>query len=76
MKRSFASPTTMIAALLLTSTIPAAADGKKDCTSDPQSSWKKQSEAEAAAKSAGFEVRRSKIEGSCYEGNAVKDNRM
>ncbi len=54
---------------------PVLADGKKDCTTEPQAKWKPQPEAEAAAKAAGFEVRRSKIEGACYEVYAVKDGK-
>jgi hypothetical protein len=51
------------------------ADGKNDCTTEPQAKWKPQAEAEAAAKAAGHEVRRSKIEGTCYEVYAVKDGK-
>jgi hypothetical protein len=54
---------------------PALADGKKDCTTAARDSWKPQADAEAAAKAAGYEVRRSKIEGSCYEVYAVKDGK-
>lgn len=57
-------------------TASAFADGKKDCTTEPQAKWKPQPEAEAAAKAAGFEVRRSKIEGMCYEVYGVKDGKM
>ena len=46
---------------------PAMADGFKNCTKVEKASWKLASEAEAKAKEAGYEVRRSKIEGSCYE---------
>lgn len=53
----------------------ALADGKKDCTTEPQTKWKPQADAEAAAKAAGFEVRRSKIEGACYEVYVVKDGK-
>ncbi|MEQ1614296.1 MAG: PepSY domain-containing protein [Hyphomicrobiaceae bacterium] len=65
--------TATIAALAIN--LPALADGKKDCTSEPQSKWKSQAEAEATAKAAGYEVRRSKIEGACYEVYAVKDGK-
>jgi hypothetical protein len=71
MKKLFAG---MIAGLALL-TAPAFADGKKDCTTEPQAKWKPQPEAEAAAKAAGYEVRRSKIEGACYEVYAVKDGK-
>ena len=47
--------------------MPAIADDFKDCTKEPKDKWKAQTEAEAAAKTAGYEVRKSKIEGTCYE---------
>ena len=47
---------------------PALADGKV--------AWKPQAQAEAAAKAAGHEVRRSKVtEGNCYEVYTVKDGK-
>lgn len=55
---------------------PAFADGFKNCTKEPKASWKPASEAEAAAKALGYEVRRSKIEGSCYEVYGVKDGKL
>jgi hypothetical protein len=64
---------TAVAALILAA--PALADGKKDCTTEPQTSWKPVADAEAAATAAGYEVRKSKIEGSCYEVYAVKDGK-
>jgi hypothetical protein len=55
---------------------PALADGYKDCTKLEKASWKPASEAEAKAKAAGYEVRRSKVEGSCYEVYAVKEGKL
>jgi len=55
---------------------PAFADGFKDCTKLDKSSWKPASEAEAKAKEAGYEVRRSKVEGSCYEVYGVKGGKL
>jgi hypothetical protein len=52
------------------------ADGFKNCTKAAKASWKPSSDAEAAAKAAGYEVRKSKIEGSCYEVYAVKDGKL
>ena len=46
---------------------PAFADGYTDCTKEPKEKWKQKEAAEAEAKKAGYEVRRSKIEGACYE---------
>jgi len=68
---------TSIAALSLGMlAVPAIADGFKDCTKIAKASWKPASDAEAAAKAAGYEVRRSKIEGSCYEVYGVKDGKL
>ena len=55
---------------------PAFADGYKTCTKLEKASWKAASEAEAKAKAAGYEVRRTKIEGSCYEVYGVKDGKL
>ena len=55
---------------------PALADGFKNCTKLAKASWKPASDAEAAAKSAGYEVRKSKIEGSCYEVYGVKNGKL
>ena len=55
---------------------PAMADGFKNCTKIAKASWKPASEAEAKAKEAGYEVRRSKVEGSCYEVYGVKDGKL
>ena len=46
---------------------PLLADGFKNCTKAPKASWQPASAAEAAATAAGYEVRKSKVEGSCYE---------
>jgi hypothetical protein len=54
----------------------AMADGFKDCTKLDKASWKPAAEAEAKAKAAGYEVRRSKIEGSCYEVYGVKEGKL
>jgi hypothetical protein len=55
--------------------VSAMADGKKDCTTEPTDKWKTAAEAEAAAKAAGYDVRKSKVEGTCYEVYAVKDGK-
>jgi hypothetical protein len=62
--------------LALLGAAPAVADGFKNCTTVPKASWKPASDAEAAAKAAGYEVRRSKIEGSCYEVYGVKGGKL
>ena len=55
---------------------PVLADGFKNCTKAAKASWKPASEAEAKAKAAGYEVRKSKVEGSCYEVYGVKDGKL
>jgi hypothetical protein len=52
------------------------ADGYKTCTKLDKTSWKPASDAEAKAKAAGYEVRRSKVEGSCYEVYGVKEGKL
>ena len=52
------------------------ADGYKNCTKLDKASWKPASDAEAKAKALGYEVRRSKIEGSCYEVYGVKEGKL
>ena len=64
------------ASTLLLASSAAIADGYKDCTKIDKATWKPASEAEAKAKAAGYEVRRSKIEGSCYEVYGVKGGKL
>src|SRR3954451_19754366 len=54
----------------------AMADGFKTCTKLDKASWKPATDAESKAKAAGYEVRRSKIEGSCYEVYGVKEGKL
>jgi len=62
--------------MLLAALSPSAADGFKNCTKAAKSTWKPASAAEAAAKAAGYDVRKSKIEGSCYEVYGVKGGKL
>ncbi|MHC2338816.1 hypothetical protein ACVIW0_008105 [Bradyrhizobium sp. USDA 4454] len=52
------------------------ADGYKTCTKLDKASWKPATDAEAKAKAAGYEVRRTKVEGSCYEVYGVKEGKL
>ncbi len=45
----------------------ALADSFDKCTDEPQEKWKTQKEIEDVATGAGYDVRKSKIKGSCYE---------
>jgi len=62
--------------LALLAATPAFADGFKNCTKLAKASWKPASEAEAKAKAAGYQVQKSKVEGSCYEVYGVKDGKL
>ena len=55
---------------------PALAGGNKHCTKLDKASWKPAAEAEAKAKALGYEVRRSKVEGTCYEVYGVKEGKL
>jgi hypothetical protein len=46
---------------------PALADGLKTCTTEPEAKWKSQDDVSKLAVEKGYEVRKIKIEGSCYE---------
>ena len=61
---------------ILMSPVLLMADGFKNCTKAPKSSWQPASAAEELARNAGYEVRKSKIEGSCYEVYGVKDGKL
>jgi hypothetical protein len=63
-------------ALGLVSGSAALADGYKDCTKLDKSAWKTVADAEAKAKAAGYEVRQTKIEGTCYEVYGVKGGKL
>jgi len=65
-----------VLAVSMLTAAPAFADGFKDCTKLEKAKWKPASEAEGKAKEAGYEVRRSKVEGSCYEVYGVKEGKL
>lgn len=54
----------------------ALADGYTKCTKAQRSSWKPVAEAEAKARATGYDVQRSKIEGTCYEVYATKEGKL
>lgn len=48
--------------------VPAAlATGKLTCDSGPQSGWKSRGELEAQLKKQGWTIKKSKVDGGCYE---------
>ncbi|MDX2288436.1 MAG: PepSY domain-containing protein [Hyphomicrobiaceae bacterium] len=69
--RTYLAPFLSALALSL-STTTVTADGFDKCTTDAKDKWKPPAEAEAAAKAAGYDVRKVKTEGTCYEVYAMK----
>jgi hypothetical protein len=74
---------TMIARLVLAATAlavasPALATGKMTCNAGPQNTWKSQEALKASLVKQGWQVRKSKVDGGCYEvyGTDEKGNRV
>lgn len=57
---------------------PATATGKMTCNAGPQKSWKSQDVLKASLIKQGWQVRKSKIDGGCYEvyGTDPEGNRV
>jgi hypothetical protein len=53
--------------------MPAFATGLATCDSGPQETWQPQSKLEEQLKAKGWQVRRIKIDGGCYEVYALND---
>jgi hypothetical protein len=67
-KISMRKTLTLTAVLLaLGSAMPAFAEEDANCTVEPRDKWMSTDEATAKAQDQGYEVRRVKVEGSCYE---------
>jgi hypothetical protein len=55
------------AAVALGVSAPASATGKMTCNAGPQSGWKSQAALEQSLTKQGWQVRKSKVDGGCYE---------
>ncbi|HWH18797.1 MAG TPA: PepSY domain-containing protein [Allosphingosinicella sp.] len=57
---------------------PASATGKMTCNAGPQSKWKSQAALKQTLVKQGWEVRKSKVDGGCYEvyGTDPQGNRV
>jgi hypothetical protein len=68
----------ILAALALGIASPALATGKMTCNAGPQKSWKSQAALKANLVKEGWQVRKSKVDGGCYEvyGTDPQDNRV
>jgi hypothetical protein len=67
----------LAAAGLTVAATPASATGKMTCNA-PQAKWKSRTALEARLKKQGWQVRKSKVDGGCYEvyGTDPKGNRV
>ncbi len=68
----------IIAAAALAAGSPASATGKMTCNAGPQKSWKSQNALKASLAKQGWKVRKSKVDGGCYEvyGTDPQGNRV
>lgn len=68
----------VLAAALLAVASPALATGKMTCRSGPQANWKSQDALKASLAKQGWQVRKSKVDGGCYEvyGTDPQGNRV
>jgi hypothetical protein len=57
----------ILAAAALAVASPALATGKMTCNAGPQTKWKSQAALKASLAKQGWQVRKSKIDGGCYE---------
>jgi hypothetical protein len=57
----------LLAAAVLGASAPALATGKMTCQAGPQSKWKSQDALKASLVKQGWQVRKSKVDGGCYE---------
>ena len=68
----------ILAAAALAVASPALATGKMTCNAGPQKSWKSQAALKANLVKEGWQVRKSKVDGGCYEvyGTDPQGNRV
>ncbi len=73
--RLFLAP---LALITLATASPALATGKMKCDAGPQSGWKSQDALKASLVKQGWQVRKSKVDGGCYEvyGTDPQGNRV
>jgi hypothetical protein len=74
----FLSLAVIAAAAALGVSAPANATGKMTCQAGPQKSWKSQDALKASLVKQGWQVRKSKVDGGCYEvyGTDPQGNRV
>ena len=71
-------PKLVLAAAALAVASPALATGKMTCKAGPQSAWKTEAVLQQTLKKQGWQVRKSKVDGGCYEvyGTDPQGNRV
>ena len=60
-------PHLILAAVALGVASPALATGKMTCNAGPQKNWKSQEALKASLTKQGWQVRKTKVDGGCYE---------
>jgi hypothetical protein len=74
MKRVFSiALAAAVAAFAFGATQPSLATGLATCDSGPQEKWQPQAKLEEQLKSKGWQVRRIKVDGGCYEVYALNE---
>ena len=71
--RTLTCMSALTAALLLTIAAPAAATGLATCDSGNQETWQAQDKLSAQLTEKGWQVRRIKVDGGCYEVYALNE---
>ena len=68
----------LLAATVALSASPAFATGKMTCNAGPEKGWKSQAVLQKTLKKQGWQVRKSKVDGGCYEvyGTDPKGNKV
>jgi hypothetical protein len=68
----------LLAAGVALSASPALATGKMSCNAGPQKSWKSQAVLKKTLEKKGWQIRKTKIDGGCYEayGTDPKGNKV
>ncbi len=67
------SAAALVAVVLVAFSAPAAATGLASCDSGNRDSWQPQEKLEAQLKEKGWQVRRIKVDGGCYEVYALNE---
>jgi hypothetical protein len=57
----------IVVVLSLVGTVPMSALAKADCKAYPKAEWMKEADAKAKIESQGYQIKKFKVDGNCYE---------